>query len=203
MAANPAATACRATCFRALSTSNQVTFQGIPILAPVSSGVQRVFRITNVRANAQGLGWRSDFRHHPVAGIGFDQRQHFRADQQPGPDCRLRPERPDGHLGRNADSSGSIEHRLQPVRTRRERRKHVRAGRGAAVQREFWYRIQDARGSRHLGGQDSGSTARHPEYSWHNLQLGIRVSSLRADRLVSGAAAGLGRLWHSPEGCLQ
>jgi len=36
--------------------SNQVTFQGVPILAPVSAGVQRIFRITNVRANVAGLG---------------------------------------------------------------------------------------------------------------------------------------------------
>jgi len=37
-------------------TSNQVTFQGVPVLAPVSAGVQRIFRITNVRANVAGLG---------------------------------------------------------------------------------------------------------------------------------------------------
>jgi len=42
--------------FQGLVSANQVTFQGIPILAPVSSGVTRVFRITNVRANVSGLG---------------------------------------------------------------------------------------------------------------------------------------------------
>ena len=42
--------------FQGLVISNQVTFQGVPILAPVSAGVQRVFRITNVRANIAGLG---------------------------------------------------------------------------------------------------------------------------------------------------
>jgi len=42
--------------FQGLVSSNQVTFQGIPILAPVSSGSSRVFRITNVRANVSGLG---------------------------------------------------------------------------------------------------------------------------------------------------
>jgi len=42
--------------FQGLVNVNQVTFQGIPILAPVSSGSQRVFRITNVRANISGLG---------------------------------------------------------------------------------------------------------------------------------------------------
>jgi hypothetical protein len=50
------ATANAANVFQGLVTSNQVTFQGIPILAPVSSGVSRVFRITNVRANVSGLG---------------------------------------------------------------------------------------------------------------------------------------------------
>jgi len=42
--------------FQGLVSGNQVTFQGIPVLAPVSSGVARVFRITNVRANVSGLG---------------------------------------------------------------------------------------------------------------------------------------------------
>jgi len=42
--------------FQGLVAGNQVTFQGIPILAPVSSGIARVFRITNVRANISGLG---------------------------------------------------------------------------------------------------------------------------------------------------
>ncbi len=35
---------------------NQVTFNGIPVLAPVSSGIARVYRITNIRANISGLG---------------------------------------------------------------------------------------------------------------------------------------------------
>jgi len=42
--------------FQGLVASNQVTFQGIPILPPVSAGVQRIYRITNVRANVAGLG---------------------------------------------------------------------------------------------------------------------------------------------------
>jgi hypothetical protein len=37
-------------------SGNQVTFNGIPILAPVSAGTERVFRITNIRANVSGLG---------------------------------------------------------------------------------------------------------------------------------------------------
>jgi len=35
---------------------NQVTFSGIPILPPVTSGGTRVYRITNIRANVNGLG---------------------------------------------------------------------------------------------------------------------------------------------------
>jgi len=42
--------------FQGLVNANQVTFQGIPVLAPVTSGSVRVFRITNVRANVSGLG---------------------------------------------------------------------------------------------------------------------------------------------------
>src|SRR6185295_15506624 len=41
--------------YQGLVNANQVTFQGIPILAPVSAGVQRIFRITNVRANVNAL----------------------------------------------------------------------------------------------------------------------------------------------------
>jgi hypothetical protein len=42
--------------FQGLVNANQVTFQGVPILPPVSAGVQRIYRITNVRANIAGLG---------------------------------------------------------------------------------------------------------------------------------------------------
>jgi len=41
--------------FQGIVSSNQVYFQGIPILALVSAGVGRVFRITNVRANVNGV----------------------------------------------------------------------------------------------------------------------------------------------------
>jgi hypothetical protein len=37
------------------SLSNQVTFYGIPIMPPSSTGSERVYRITNVRINANGL----------------------------------------------------------------------------------------------------------------------------------------------------
>jgi len=39
-----------------LVSANQVTFAGIPILPPVTSGSTRVFRMTNIRANVNGLG---------------------------------------------------------------------------------------------------------------------------------------------------
>jgi large repetitive protein len=42
--------------FQGLVSANQVTFEGIPILPPVSAGSSRVFRITNIRANVAGLG---------------------------------------------------------------------------------------------------------------------------------------------------
>jgi hypothetical protein len=42
--------------------SNQVIFNGIPILAPVTSGFARVFRITNIRASAAQLGGGGTFQ---------------------------------------------------------------------------------------------------------------------------------------------
>jgi large repetitive protein len=42
--------------FQGIVNGNQVVFNGIPILAPSTVGVARVFRITNIRANASGLG---------------------------------------------------------------------------------------------------------------------------------------------------
>jgi hypothetical protein len=39
-----------------LSNANQVTFQGIPILPPVTAGSTRVFRMTNIRINVNALG---------------------------------------------------------------------------------------------------------------------------------------------------
>jgi hypothetical protein len=39
-----------------LVNANQITFSGIPILPPVTSGQARVFRMTNIRANVNGLG---------------------------------------------------------------------------------------------------------------------------------------------------
>jgi hypothetical protein len=42
--------------FQGSVSGNQVTFNGVPIIAPVTGGFTRVFRITNVRANVAGLG---------------------------------------------------------------------------------------------------------------------------------------------------
>jgi len=42
--------------FLGVVSANQVTFQGVPILPPVTAGSARVFRITNIRANVNGLG---------------------------------------------------------------------------------------------------------------------------------------------------
>jgi len=42
--------------YQGLVSSNQVTFQGVPIMAPVTSGSARIFRLTNIRANVAGLG---------------------------------------------------------------------------------------------------------------------------------------------------
>jgi len=42
--------------FQGIVTSQQVQFFGIPVLPPVTPGVTRVFRITNVRVNANGVG---------------------------------------------------------------------------------------------------------------------------------------------------
>jgi hypothetical protein len=42
--------------FQGTVNANQVVFNGIPILPPVSAGQARVYRITNVRANVAGLG---------------------------------------------------------------------------------------------------------------------------------------------------
>jgi len=41
--------------FQGITSGNQVTFNGIPVLPPTSSGDTRVFRITNVRVNANGI----------------------------------------------------------------------------------------------------------------------------------------------------
>jgi hypothetical protein len=42
--------------FQGIVNANSVTFFGVPSLPPVSTGTSRVFRITNVRANATALG---------------------------------------------------------------------------------------------------------------------------------------------------
>ncbi|MBZ5577782.1 MAG: hypothetical protein LAP40_14570 [Acidobacteriia bacterium] len=46
------ATAAAANVFQGVVSANTVTFYGVPVLAPVSTGVARVFRITNIRTDA-------------------------------------------------------------------------------------------------------------------------------------------------------
>ena len=41
--------------FQGVVNGNAVTFFGVPVLAPVSTGINRVFRLTNIRANATTL----------------------------------------------------------------------------------------------------------------------------------------------------
>jgi len=51
----PAGTVPAPNVFQGVTNGSQVTFFGVPILAPVSSGVSRIFRITNLRVNANGI----------------------------------------------------------------------------------------------------------------------------------------------------
>jgi hypothetical protein len=53
---NPAPVAVAPNVYQGLVTGFSVTFFGVPVLPPASGGNQRVFRITNVRGNANGLG---------------------------------------------------------------------------------------------------------------------------------------------------
>jgi hypothetical protein len=41
--------------FQGETFGNQVVFNGIPVLAPTTAGITRVYRITNIRANANGV----------------------------------------------------------------------------------------------------------------------------------------------------
>jgi hypothetical protein len=41
--------------FKGIASGTQVTFRGVPVLPPVTSGIARVFRIKNVRVNASSL----------------------------------------------------------------------------------------------------------------------------------------------------
>jgi len=51
-----AGTGTQYTMFQGTVSGNQVVFNGIPVLPPVTGGYSRIFRITNVRANAAALG---------------------------------------------------------------------------------------------------------------------------------------------------
>jgi len=52
---SPAGTSAGANVFQGVTSGNQVTFYGIPAMAPATSGETRVYRITNVRVNANGV----------------------------------------------------------------------------------------------------------------------------------------------------
>lgn len=52
---NPAPVAPGANIFQGVVSGNSVTFFGVPVLPPVTAGLTRVFRITNIRANANQL----------------------------------------------------------------------------------------------------------------------------------------------------
>jgi hypothetical protein len=59
----PSGTACTTTSpcsaganvFQGITTGNQVVFNGIPVMAPATAGATRVYRITNIRANANQI----------------------------------------------------------------------------------------------------------------------------------------------------
>ncbi len=79
--------------YQGVVNGNSVTFFGVPALPPDVAGA-RVFRITNVRVNAQPLAAGPQSGRH--AGSGVDQRQypHFAADREPGGRRRLRQQWP-------------------------------------------------------------------------------------------------------------
>ncbi len=51
----PASTAPAPNVYQGVTNGTQVTFFGVPILAPVTTGTDRVLRITNLRVNANGI----------------------------------------------------------------------------------------------------------------------------------------------------
>jgi len=53
---NPTTPAAGANVFQGIVSSNSVTWFGVPVLPPGTTGFQRVFRFTNIRANASKLG---------------------------------------------------------------------------------------------------------------------------------------------------
>jgi hypothetical protein len=54
-ATGAASTAPAPNVYQGITSGTQVTFFGVPILAPVTNGVSRVLRITNLRVNANGI----------------------------------------------------------------------------------------------------------------------------------------------------
>jgi hypothetical protein len=56
MSSSPTSLTAPANVYAGIAVSNQVTFFGIPILPPTSASVSRVYRMTNIRINANALG---------------------------------------------------------------------------------------------------------------------------------------------------
>jgi hypothetical protein len=56
MSSTPATYTAPANVYAGVAVSNQVTFFGVPILPPTSASVSRVYRMTNIRINANSLG---------------------------------------------------------------------------------------------------------------------------------------------------
>lgn len=54
--------------FQGIVSGNSVTFFGIPVLPPVTTGARRVFRITNIRANASSIGGGSIIASMSISG---------------------------------------------------------------------------------------------------------------------------------------
>jgi hypothetical protein len=59
--ANGVCTSAPINVFQGVVSGNQVIFNGVPIIAPVTSGFTRTFRITNVRANVAQFGGQGPF----------------------------------------------------------------------------------------------------------------------------------------------
>jgi hypothetical protein len=56
MSSTPTTYSAPANVYAGVASANQVTFFGVPIMPPTSAGVSRVYRMTNIRINANALG---------------------------------------------------------------------------------------------------------------------------------------------------
>jgi len=58
--------------FLGMVSENQVIFSGIPILPPVTAGIERVFRIANIRGNVSELGYGVIFTTEVLESVAID-----------------------------------------------------------------------------------------------------------------------------------